>query len=152
MSDRFIKKYPNRRLYDTKQSRYITLTELRQLIIGGEIIKVIDSTTEEDITRTILLQIVLETESGDNPLFTTDMLSHIIRFYGSAIQGVFGHYLAQSLSLFSSQQEQVQQSMGEDSLSQMASLVQKNIEMWSEIQQAFFNAAGFSNRKDENQQ
>ncbi|MES9926149.1 MAG: polyhydroxyalkanoate synthesis regulator DNA-binding domain-containing protein, partial [Candidatus Thiodiazotropha endolucinida] len=67
MSERIIKKYPNRRLYDTEQSKYITLTQLRQLIISGESIKVVDSTSEEDITRNILLQIILETESGGQP-------------------------------------------------------------------------------------
>ncbi len=149
MSERLIKKYPNRRLYDTEQSKYITLTQLRQLIIGGEMIKVIDSTSEEDITRTILLQIILETESGGTPLFTADMLSQIIRFYGGTLQGIFGNYLEQSLSLFTAQQEQFRKNIGEDPFTQMANLAQHNMKMWSNLQKEFFNAAGFSGKKED---
>lgn len=149
MPERLIKKYPNRRLYDTEQSKYITLTQLRQLIIGGEMIKVIDSTSEEDITRTILLQIILETESGGTPLFTADMLSQIIRFYGGTLQGIFGNYLEQSLSLFTAQQEQFQKNIGEDPFTQMANLAQHNMKMWSNLQKEFFNAAGFSGKKED---
>jgi polyhydroxyalkanoate synthesis repressor PhaR len=147
MSDRIIKKYPNRRLYDTEQSKYITLSQLRQLIIGGELIKVVDSTTEEDITRTILLQIILETESGGKPLFTADMLSQIIRFYGGALQGIFGNYLEQSLGLFTAQQEQIRKNMGEDPFTAMANLAQSNMKMWTDMQKDFFAAAGFTGYK-----
>jgi polyhydroxyalkanoate synthesis repressor PhaR len=150
MSDRIIKKYPNRRLYDTEQSKYITLTQLRQLIVGGELIKVIDSTSEEDITRTILLQIILETESSGKPLFTADMLSQIIRFYGGTLQGMFGNYLEQSLGLFTAQQEQIRKNMGEDPFTAMTNLTQNNMKMWTDMQKDFFAAAGFSSsKKDE---
>ncbi|MES9859358.1 MAG: polyhydroxyalkanoate synthesis repressor PhaR [Candidatus Thiodiazotropha sp. LLP2] len=149
MSDRIIKKYPNRRLYDTEQSKYITLTQLRQLIVGGELIKVIDSTTEDDITRSILLQIILESESGGKPLFTADMLSQIIRFYGGTLQGIFGNYLEQSLGLFTSQQEQIKKNIGEDPFSAMTNLAQNNMKMWTDMQKDFFAATGFSNTKKE---
>ncbi|MES9940212.1 MAG: polyhydroxyalkanoate synthesis repressor PhaR [Candidatus Thiodiazotropha sp. 6PLUC2] len=149
MTDRIIKKYPNRRLYDTEQSKYITLTQLRQLIVGGELIKVIDSTTEDDITRSILLQIILESESGGKPLFTADMLSQIIRFYGGTLQGIFGNYLEQSLGLFTAQQEQIKKNMGEDPFSAMTNLAQNNMKMWSDMQKDFFAAAGFSASKKE---
>lgn len=150
MSDRIIKKYPNRRLYDTEQSKYITLTQLRQLIVGGELIKVIDSTSEEDITRTILLQIILETESSGKPLFTADMLSQIIRFYGGTLQGMFGNYLEQSLGLFTAQQEQIRKNMGEDPFTAITNLTQNNMKMWTDMQKDFFAAAGFSSsKKDE---
>ncbi|MES9830828.1 MAG: polyhydroxyalkanoate synthesis repressor PhaR [Candidatus Thiodiazotropha sp. DIVDIV] len=149
MSDRIIKKYPNRRLYDTEQSKYITLTQLRQLIVGGELIKVIDSTTEDDITRSILLQIILESESGGKPLFTADMLSQIIRFYGGTLQGIFGNYLEQSLGLFTSQQEQIKKNIGEDPFSAMTNLAQNNMKMWTDMQKDFFAAAGFSSTKKE---
>ncbi|MCG7871272.1 MAG: polyhydroxyalkanoate synthesis repressor PhaR [Candidatus Thiodiazotropha lotti] len=149
MSDRLIKKYPNRRLYDTEQSKYITLSQLRQLIVGGELIKVIDSTTEEDITRTILLQIILESESGGNPLFTANMLSQIIRFYGGTLQGIFGNYLEQSLGMFTTQQEQIRKNMGEDPFTAMTNLAQNNMKLWTDMQKDFFSAAGFSSPKKE---
>ncbi|MES9947245.1 MAG: polyhydroxyalkanoate synthesis repressor PhaR [Candidatus Thiodiazotropha sp.] len=147
MSDRIIKKYPNRRLYDTEQSKYITLTQLRQLIISGESIKVVDSTSEEDITRNILLQIILETESGGEPLFTANMLSQIIRFYGGTLQGIFGNYLEQSLGMFTAQQEQLKKNMGEDPFTAMTNLAQNNMKIWTDLQKDFFAAAGFSNTK-----
>jgi polyhydroxyalkanoate synthesis repressor PhaR len=150
MSERLIKKYPNRRLYDTEQSKYITLTQLRSLIVGGELIKVIDSTSEEDITRTILLQIILESESGGKPLFTANMLSQIIRFYGGTLQGIFGNYLEQSLGLFTAQQEQIRKNMGEDPFTAMTNLAQNNMKLWSDMQKDFFSAAGFtSSNKNE---
>ncbi|MCG7921574.1 MAG: polyhydroxyalkanoate synthesis repressor PhaR [Candidatus Thiodiazotropha lotti] len=149
MSDRLIKKYPNRRLYDTEQSKYITLSQLRQLIVGGELIKVIDSTTEDDITRTILLQIILESESGGNPLFTANMLSQIIRFYGGTLQGIFGNYLEQSLGMFTTQQEQIRKNMGEDPFTAMTNLAQNNMKLWTDMQKDFFSAAGFSSPKKE---
>ena len=147
MSDHIIKKYPNRRLYDTEQSKYITLTQLRHLIIQGEAIKVIDSTTEEDITRNILLQIILESESGGEPLFTANMLSQIIRFYGGTLQGIFGRYLEQSLSLFTQQQEQVRKNLGEDPFSAMTNMAQENMKMWTDLQKSFFSAAGIKPSK-----
>jgi polyhydroxyalkanoate synthesis repressor PhaR len=151
MSDRIIKKYPNRRLYDTEESKYITLSQLRQLIIQGSAIKVIDSTTEEDITRNILLQIILESESDGEPLFNANMLAQIIRFYGGTMQGIFGRYLEQSLSFFTQQQEQFRTSLGEDPFSAMTSMAQQNMKMWSEMQKSFFNAAGIKpNKPDKN--
>lgn len=151
MTDRLIKKYPNRRLYDTEESKYITLSQLRRLIIQGESIKVIDTTTEEDITRNILLQIILESESGGEPLFTANMLAQIIRFYGGAMQGIFGRYLEQSLGLFTQQQEQFMKSLGEDPFSAMTQMAQKNMQMWSDLQKSFFNAAGIKPyNKDDN--
>jgi polyhydroxyalkanoate synthesis repressor PhaR len=151
MHDRIIKKYPNRRLYDTEESKYITLSQLRHLIIRGDSIRVIDSTTEEDITRNILLQIILESESGGEPLFTANMLAQIIRFYGGTLQGVFGRYLEQSLSLFTQQQEQIRNSLGEDPFSAMTHMAQQNIKMWSDMQKSFFSAAGIKpSKQDDN--
>lgn len=149
MSEHIIKKYPNRRLYDTVESKYITLPQLRQLIIQGALIKVIDSTTEEDITRNILLQIILESESGGEPLFTANMLSQIIRFYGGTLQGIFGRYLEQSLSLFTQQQEQFRQNLGDDPFSTMTTMAQQNMKMWADLQKSFFSAAGIKPSKKE---
>ncbi|MCU7827430.1 MAG: polyhydroxyalkanoate synthesis repressor PhaR [Candidatus Thiodiazotropha sp. (ex Myrtea sp. 'scaly one' KF741663)] len=149
MSDRIIKKYPNRRLYDTEESKYITLAQLRQLIIQGDAIRVVDSTTEEDITRNILLQIILESESGGEPLFTANMLSQIIRFYGGTLQGIFGRYLEQSLSLFTQQQDQVRKNLGEDPFSAMTQVAQDNMKMWTDMQKNFFSAAGIKPSKSD---
>jgi polyhydroxyalkanoate synthesis repressor PhaR len=149
MSERIIKKYPNRRLYDTEESKYITLSQLRQLIIHGAAIKVIDSTSEEDITRNILLQIILESESGGDPLFTASMLSQIIRFYDGTLQGIFGRYLEQSLSLFTQQQDQFHQNLGEDPFSVMTNMAQQNMKMWTDLQKSFFSAAGIKPGKQD---
>jgi polyhydroxyalkanoate synthesis repressor PhaR len=149
MSERIIKKYPNRRLYDTEESKYITLSQLRQLIIQGAAIKVIDSTSEEDITRNILLQIILESESGGDPLFTASMLSQIIRFYDGTLQGIFGRYLEQSLSLFTQQQDQFHQNLGEDPFSVMTNMAQQNMKMWTDLQKSFFSAAGIKPGKQD---
>lgn len=92
-AERLIKKYPNRRLYDTETSTYITLTDVKQLVLEQEDFKVVDAKSNEDLTRSILLQIILEEESGGVPMFSSSMLSQIIRFYGHAMQGMMGTYL-----------------------------------------------------------
>ncbi len=99
-SVRLIKKYPNRRLYDTKTSAYITLTDVKDLVLRYESFKVIDAKTAEDLTRSILLQIILEEETGGVPLFSCDLLSGFIRFYGSAMQGMLGKYLENNMKTF----------------------------------------------------
>jgi len=92
-SQRVIKKYPNRRLYDTDTSTYITLAEIKQLVMDSEPFSVVDAKTGDDLTRSILLQIILEEEANGSPMFTTPVLSNIIRFYGHAMQGMMGGYL-----------------------------------------------------------
>jgi polyhydroxyalkanoate synthesis repressor PhaR len=89
---RLIKKYPNRRLYDTKTSAYITLSDVKDLVLVPRGFNVLDAKTSEDITRSILLQIILEEEAAGVPLFTTDLLAQMIRFYGHAMQGMLGKY------------------------------------------------------------
>jgi polyhydroxyalkanoate synthesis repressor PhaR len=100
---RTIKKYPNRRLYDTVESRYITLADIRRLVIERVDFDVIDKKTQEDITRSILLQVIAEQEHGSEPLMSRDFLSQVIRSYGVATRGVVGSYLEQSLRQFASQ-------------------------------------------------
>jgi len=100
---RTIKKYPNRRLYDTVESRYITLADIRRLVIERIDFDVIDKKTQEDITRSILLQVIAEQEHGSEPLMSRDFLSQVIRSYGVATRGVVGSYLEQSLRQFASQ-------------------------------------------------
>ncbi|SOE50638.1 PhbF [plant metagenome] len=110
---RLIKKYPNRRLYDTQTSTYITLADVKLLVLDNEVFKVVDAKTSEDLTRSILLQIILEEESGGLPMFSSTMLAQIIRFYGHAMQGIMGSYLEKNLQAFMEIQERVtEQSKG----------------------------------------
>jgi polyhydroxyalkanoate synthesis repressor PhaR len=97
---RLIKKYPNRRLYDTQTSTYITLADVKQLVLASEQFQVIDAKSNEDLTRSILLQIILEEESAGAPMFSAPMLSQIIRFYGHAMQGIMGSYLEKNIQAF----------------------------------------------------
>ncbi|CAM3670151.1 polyhydroxyalkanoate synthesis repressor PhaR [Polynucleobacter antarcticus] len=97
---RLIKKYPNRRLYDTQTSAYVTLADIKTLVMAGDVFSVIDAKTEEDLTRNILLQIILEEEAGGAPVFSTQMLSQIIRFYGNSMQGLMGNYLEKTMQSF----------------------------------------------------
>ncbi|HOX90151.1 MAG TPA: polyhydroxyalkanoate synthesis repressor PhaR [Burkholderiaceae bacterium] len=97
---RLIKKYPNRRLYDTETSTYITLADVKELVLGQEEFQVLDAKSGEDLTRQILLQIILEEESGGMPMFTAQMLAQIIRFYGNAMQGMMGSYLEKNIQAF----------------------------------------------------
>lgn len=105
---RIIKKYPNRRLYDTANSSYITLTDVKQLVLDKVEFRVVDAKTNEDLTRSILLQIILEEESGGLPMFSSDMLSQIIRFYGNAMQGMMGAYLEKNIQTFMDMQQRLE--------------------------------------------
>jgi len=104
---RLIKKYPNRRLYDTETSSYITLSDVKQLVLDNENFKVVDAKSGEELTRSILLQIILEEESGGVPMFSSEVLAQIIRFYGHAMQGMMGAYLEKNLQAFNEIQERV---------------------------------------------
>jgi polyhydroxyalkanoate synthesis repressor PhaR len=97
---RVLKKYPNRRLYDTSASCYITLADVKKMVLEGTEFEVRDAKTGEDLTRAILLQIILEEETGGMPMFSSQMLSQIIRFYGHAMQGMMGSYLEKNLQTF----------------------------------------------------
>jgi polyhydroxyalkanoate synthesis repressor PhaR len=103
-TQRVIKKYPNRRLYDTDTSSYITLAEVKQLVLESQSFVVRDAKTGEDLTRTILLQIILEEEAGGAPMFTEAALANMIRFYGNAMQGFMGHYLEKNVQAFTDMQ------------------------------------------------
>jgi len=96
-TERVIKKYPNRRLYDTRTSSYITLAEIKQMVMANEPFVVRDAKTNEDLTRSILLQIILEEEAGGTPMFSAAMLANIIRFYGHAMQGFMGGFLEKNI-------------------------------------------------------
>ncbi len=105
---RIIKKYPNRRLYDTETSTYITLAEVKDLVLGHKEFQVQDAKSGADLTRAILLQIILEEESGGVPMFSQDMLANIIRYYGHSMQGLMGSYLERSISAFHEAQKRFQ--------------------------------------------
>ena len=104
---RVIKKYPNRRLYDTETSAYITLTEVKQLVMDHQLFVVRDAKTNEDLTRSILLQIILEEEAGGAPMFSEAALANIIRFYGHAMQGFMGTYIEKNVQAFTDLQSQM---------------------------------------------
>ena len=107
---RIIKKYPNRRLYDTTTSSYITLHDVKKLVLDNTVFKVEDAKTKEDLTRAILLQIILEEEGGEGaPMFSSDVLSKIIRFYGNAMQGMMGNYLEKNIQTFIEIQKKLQE-------------------------------------------
>ena len=106
---RIIKKYPNRRLYDTETSAYITLAEVKDLVMEYKEFQVQDAKSGDDLTRAILLQIILEEESGGVPMFSTDMLANIIRYYGHAMQGLMGTYLERSIHAFHEAQKRFQE-------------------------------------------
>ena len=141
---RVIKKYPNRRLYDTVESRYITLADIRRLVMDKIDFVVIDKKTQDDITRSILLQVIAEQEHTGEPLMSQDFLSQVIRSYGGAMQGFVGSYLEQSLKLLSSQQQQIREHMrgvmGADAYDSIASLTQKNLERWRVMQEDMVKA------------
>ena len=105
---RLIKKYPNRRLYDTKTSSYITLADVKQMVLKQEEFQVVDAKSGEDLTRQILLQIILEEESGGVPMFSSNMLSQLIRSYGNAMQGFMGSYLEKNIRAFQDIQKTLQ--------------------------------------------
>ena len=145
---RIIKKYPNRRLYDTELSKYVALADLRKLIHSGVDFKVVDSQSGDDITRGILIQIITESESGSDALFSTEMLMEIIRNYDEAVHDVFQSYLDQTMRAFTEQQQVIQQSMedlvGAKAVKNMSDLAQRNVELWLDMQKGFFEAAGLS--------
>ena len=106
---RLIKKYPNRRLYDTKTSSYITLVDVKQMVLKHEDFQAVDAKTGDDLTRQILLQIILEEESSGVPMFSSDALSQLIRYYGNAMQGMMGQYLEKNIHAFQDMQKSLQE-------------------------------------------
>lgn len=147
-ASRVIKKYPNRRLYDTEISSYITVEDVRQLIVDGEDFEVRDAKTGEDLTRQVLLQIIAEHEQDGQPMLSTQLLSQIIRFYGDSLQGFMGSYLERSMQMFLEQQNQFRQQMGgvigQSPWTMMNQLTERNLELWKEFQQTLVGGMGRS--------
>jgi len=126
---RVLKKYPNRRLYDTEVSSYITLAEVKAMVLQGLDFEVRDAKTGEDLTRSILLQIILEEETGGVPIFSASMLSQIIRFYGHAMQGMMGSYLEKNLQTFTD----IQQRLAEQSKGLVDPAKLQSPELWAQF-------------------
>ena len=130
-TERIIKKYPNRRLYDTDTSSYITLTEIKQLVMDSEAFVVRDAKTGDDLTRSILLQIILEEEAQGTPMFTAPVLANIIRFYGHTLQGFMGGYLEKNMqALMDLQSPMVKGVINTNVFTQMQEQMQKQTEQF----------------------
>ena len=142
---RIIKKYPNRRLYDTEVSRYVTLEDVRSLVLAETPFQIRDARTNEDLTRSILLQIIMEQEADGEPMFSEQVLAKIIRSYGDSLQGMMASYLERSLNLFIEQQarvhDQMKTMMGGDPLSMMREITERNLSIWQEMQEGLIRAA-----------
>ena len=143
---RVIKKYPNRRLYDTEISSYITIEDVRQLIVDGETFEVRDAKTGEDLTRQVLLQIITEHEQDGQPMLSTQLLSQLIRFYGDSLQGFMGNYLERSMQVFLEQQQQFRSQMGgllgQTPWTMLNQLTERNMSLWKDFQQNLGGSMG----------
>ena len=126
---RQIKKYPNRRLYDTKTSTYITLVDVKKLVMQGEDFQVVDAKSGEDLTRAILLQVIMEEEGAGAPMFSSDVLTQFIRSYGNAMQGMLGSYLERNLQLFN----EIQKRMQEQSQKLYGEPAKMNEDLWKQF-------------------
>jgi polyhydroxyalkanoate synthesis repressor PhaR len=144
MTERIITKYANRRLYDTTGSRHVTLEDIRELILGGEQVKVIDNKTGDDVTRSTLLQIVAEQEQTGKPILSAQLLHSILRFYGTAMEELTAQYLEKSVEHLLRQQEmlrvQVVKMMNATPMADLLDLARQNMDLWSEWQKQMFGS------------
>lgn len=150
---RVITKYPNRRLYDTGESRYVTLADIRDLVVSKTNFSVIDRKSGEDITRSILLQVITEQEQQGEPLMSRDFLSQVIRSYGKVVPGFAADYLEQSMKFFMTQQQnlrsQVKRVAGLDPFGAVADVAQKNFVRWKALQEEVLRRFAGAGRGDE---
>ena len=135
---REFKKYPNRRLYDIQESNYVTVEDIRKLVLKGEVIRVLDSKTEKDLTRSVLLQIITEQESeGHEPILTNRVLEQLIRFYGAPMQNVVSKYIEQSIKTFLEHEQNYRQRMQDfspaDPMGLMRKALEQNMEFWNRL-------------------
>lgn len=143
--ERLIKKYANRRLYDAAQSRHITIDDIRDMVIAGTRVKVIEDKSNEDITRLVLLQVIADQEQFGRPILSTSLLESMIRFYGNSMQSYFSSYLEKSVETFIRQQEVMQEQMtrtmgasnpfGNGAPNPLAELTRQNLELWAKMQE-----------------
>ncbi len=141
--ERLIRKYANRRLYDAQDSRHVTLEDIRKMIAAGERVKVVDDKGGQDVTRSILLQIIANQEQFGRPVLSTQLLEAIIRFYGNPIQEMLTSYLEQSIGSLLRQQQVMQAEMSkvlETPMAPLAELARQNMELWAKMQASMLSA------------
>jgi polyhydroxyalkanoate synthesis repressor PhaR len=150
-NERLIKKYPNRRLYDTQDSRYITLDDTKQMVIDNTPFKVVDQKTGEDLTRSILLQIIMEQENNNEPLFNSDILSEFIRNNSQTNRDYFSSFLQASMQLFAEQQgtlvNQMDKVFKNSPMDFWMKMTSQNLEQLTELQSKFFNTGSSKDSK-----
>ncbi len=154
MSDeRVIKKYPNRRLYDTAISSYITLNDVKELVLSYTPFKVIDAKSGDDLTRATLLQIISEQEDKESPIFTSDILQNVIRFYGDSMQAMMSRFLEHSMKLFMEQQagfkSPLNTFLGTNPMTMMQNIAEQNMNMWKSMQENFYTRNGQVNDSED---
>jgi polyhydroxyalkanoate synthesis repressor PhaR len=149
-----IRKYPNRRLYDTVESRYVTLADVRRLVVERVDFVVLDRKTQQDITRSILLQVIAEQEGGGESVMSRDFLSQVIRSYGNGLQEFVGRYLDESLRLFAREQRDLRDRfrsvVGVDPVETVTAVAQKNYQRWKAVQEEVFSRLPRPFARDEN--
>jgi polyhydroxyalkanoate synthesis repressor PhaR len=141
--ERVIRKYANRRLYDAAESRHVTLEDIRRMIGAGERVKVVDDKTGEDVTRSMLLQIIASQEQFGTPVLSTQLLEAIVRFYGNPVQEMLTRYLEQSVGSLLRQQDVMRTEMAkvlESPLAPMADMARQNMELWAKMQASMLSA------------
>jgi polyhydroxyalkanoate synthesis repressor PhaR len=150
-NERLIKKYPNRRLYDTQDSRYITLDDTKQMVIDNTPFKVVDQKTGEDLTRSILLQIIMEQENNNEPLFNSDILSEFIRNNSQTNRDYFSSFLQASMQLFAEQQgtlvNQMDKVFKNSPMDFWMKMTSQNLEKLTELQSKFFKTGSSEDSK-----
>jgi polyhydroxyalkanoate synthesis repressor PhaR len=150
---RVIRKYPNRRLYDTSESRYVTLADVRRLVIDGIDFVVLDRKSQQDITRTILLQVIAEQEGAGESLMSRDFLSQVIRSYGTGLPDLVRRYLDESLQLFAREQRELRDRfrsvVGIDPIETVTAVAQRNHQRWRALQEEVFGRLARPFARDE---
>jgi polyhydroxyalkanoate synthesis repressor PhaR len=144
-NERLIKKYANRRLYDSTESRHVTLEDIRKMIVSGAKVKVVDDKSGEDLTRAVLLQVIAEQDQYGTPVLSTELLEAIIRFYGNPVQEMLTKYMEQSVGTLVRQQETMRAEMSKALAGPMAPLAEfarQNMDQWSKIQASMMSAFG----------
>lgn len=146
---RLLKKYPNRRLYDTRISSYVTLDDVRQLVLDGEDFEVRDARSNQDITRLILLQIIAEREEEGQPMLTAGALQLMIRFYGDPLHGFMSRYIERSLQLFLEQQHTLRKQLGglisQSPFAMLNQIAERNLDLWKSFQQGVLKGGSLGN-------
>ena len=141
--ERVIKKYANRRLYDSTESRHVTLDDIRKMIVSGDKVKVVDDKTGDDLTRAVFLQVIAEQEQFGTPVLSTELLESIIRFYGNPVSHMLTKYMEQSVGTLARQQQAMQSEMAKvlaNPLNPLAELTRQNMEQWAKLQSSMMSA------------